>query len=852
MNEKRPLFGVILSTIDNVCQYEIFSGIADYANKNSINLLTYIGSYQTISYDFTSHLDTCLYNIKNNDSLDGVIIFSGFIASMTGNEYIEAYIAEISKNLPVVSVSYELPGTPSVMIDNISGMYDAVEHLIQNHGKKHIAFVKGPDGHPEAEDRFTGYKRALETHGIAYDERYIFPGNFSPVSGSMAVEKLHEMPGLCVDAIVACDDSTATGVLSELDKHEQSVENIAVVGFDDERGSSTFIPSISTVRQDFFSIGQKSAEMLLNQINGNSIEKSISLPSTFIARQSCGCPENELLDTKTIDSMLKEEINKAIDESDKNVVLRRIVSNLVLMSDIESLAEELNNSLPEISINKVLIGLYKNAITKSEKNVDRTIDKIIRIDTNDKIFSNNVHMQNSDSLTVRWLDFYDDEQDLLLFPLFFKDEELGIMLIPFDPGISVNTYETLRINISTAIKGARLLDDIHYQREQANAASKAKSDFLSSMSHEMRTPLNAIIGMTAIAKRANSLTEKDHSLKKIEDASTHLLGVINDVLDVAKIEANKMELVPIEFNFEKMVQKVITLIQFRSEEKQQILTVKIDKEIPPLVMGDEQRLSQVIMNLLSNAVKFTPENGRITLVATLNCENAEECELRISVTDTGIGMSPDQVERLFQPFVQAESGISRKFGGTGLGLVISKRIVELMDGKIWVKSEFGKGTRFNFTIKVKRSDKDDDVQSEDDIISGDSMVANEFEGKRLLLTDDLEINREILIVLLEESGLEIDTAQNGQEALDKVSKATEVYDIIFMDVQMPIMDGFEATRHIRLLPDNKGATVPIIAMTANVFKSDIEACIAAGMNDHFGKPYEVDRVLEILRKYLSV
>jgi signal transduction histidine kinase/DNA-binding response OmpR family regulator len=518
----------------------------------------------------------------------------------------------------------------------------------------------------------------------------------------------------------------------------------------------------------------------------------------------------------------------------------------------------------------------------------------------------------------------------------------------------------------------------------AEEASRAKSDFLANMSHEMRTPMNAIIGMTAIAKTSEDLERKDYCLQKVEEASTHLLGVINDILDMSKIEANKFELSPDRFNFEKMLQKVVNVVSFRVDEKKLRFTVYIDRDIPPELIGDDQRIAQVVTNLLSNAVKFTPENGAIHLEARLLEKETEKengpCTLQISVADTGIGISEEQQSRLFTSFQQAESGTSRKFGGTGLGLAISKRIVEMMGGRIGVESEPGKGSTFAFTLKAERTSGErprllnenvnwnnvrllvvddnryildyfgeiargiglacDTAESGEQAlamidrngayniyfvdwkmpgmngieltrrikaangeskavvimisstewtaIEGDAKNAgvnkfipkplfpsaivdylNEclgrglpapektqpeetasFEGKRLLLAEDVEINREIVLSLLEPTLLAIDCAENGAEAVRLFSESPERYDMIFMDVQMPEMDGYEATRRIRALGPPKAREIPIVAMTANVFREDIERCLAAGMNDHIGKPLDLDEVLSMLRKYL--
>jgi signal transduction histidine kinase/ActR/RegA family two-component response regulator len=389
--------------------------------------------------------------------------------------------------------------------------------------------------------------------------------------------------------------------------------------------------------------------------------------------------------------------------------------------------------------------------------------------------------------------------------------------------------------------------------EKAQAASFAKSNFLSNMSHEIRTPMNAIIGMTTIGKTADDLEKKDYAFGKIEGAANHLLGVINDILEMSKIESGKFELTFVEFNLEKLLQKVTNIISFPVNEKRQKFTVHIDDDVPRSLVGDDQRLTQVITNLLSNAVKFTPEEGSIHLGVNLEQSLNNFYRLKFSVKDTGIGISSEQKERLFTSFEQAEKSTSRKFGGTGLGLAISKSIVELMDGAIWIESELGKGAAFFFTINIKgggnnpRTEED----SPQDKITAGGLQTETFAGRRLLLAEDVDINREIVIELLKPLQLEIECAVNGLEAVQMFAADSGKYDLILMDVQMPEMDGFEATRKIRESDLPNAKEVPILAMTANVFREDIEKCLKAGMNDHIGKPLDIDDVLKKLKYYLN-
>jgi signal transduction histidine kinase/CheY-like chemotaxis protein/ferredoxin len=529
--------------------------------------------------------------------------------------------------------------------------------------------------------------------------------------------------------------------------------------------------------------------------------------------------------------------------------------------------------------------------------------------------------------------------------------------------------------IVSSILERELTESLIGAKEAALAGTQAKSDFLSKMSHEIRTPMNAIIGMTRIAENTSDIGKLKYCLATIKGSSTHLLGLINDILDMSKIEAGKFDLDSVPFNLEKTLSRICDIIDEKIEQKNQVLNILPALDMPMYYRGDELRLAQVLTNLLSNAAKFTPDGGRITVRVEETEQREDVSRLRFSVVDTGIGMTEEQKARIFSPFQQADRNITRRFGGTGLGLAISKNIVEKMNGRIWVASEPGKGSSFIFEVELERTkapaEKDppallpkglrilvveDDPDLLDLLVRGlkefgvvpdsapsgteaeklagaqaydavfvearlssageaknfigalaaaetlsrlldpekiimicsflewnriEEKVASlglkrrldkpvflstlfeaispavkavrsadkaetrpDFSGVCLLLAEDIDINREIFLAILEDTGINVETAENGRVALNMFRENPGKYDIIIMDVQMPEMDGIEATQAIRALDTEEAKSIPIVAMTANVFKEDIERCLVAGMNDHLKKPVEEKALLE--------
>ena len=384
-------------------------------------------------------------------------------------------------------------------------------------------------------------------------------------------------------------------------------------------------------------------------------------------------------------------------------------------------------------------------------------------------------------------------------------------------------------------------------KEAAEAANRAKSTFLANMSHELRTPLNGIMGMASLALRRASDPKQQFQLEKVLQSSEHLLRVINDVLDISKIEAERMTLEHIRLTLDQVLDNLMSLVGEEARAKGLSLDFRVALDLGRLpLLGDPLRLGQVLLNLVGNALKFTLEGGITVAVEALE-DDGHSLLLRWAVTDKGIGISAEDQARLFTAFEQADNSSTRRYGGTGLGLAISKRLVRMMGGDIGVESAPGKGSTFWFTVRMERADRAPQAAAEAPHPSPETELRSRYAGARILLAEDEPVNQAVTLELLEDAGLRVDLAENGAQAVELAGR--QHYDLLLLDVQMPKLNGMEAARAIRGLPGY--ATTPILAMTANAFEDDRRACLDAGMNEHIGKPVKPERLHAILLAWLD-
>gem|GEM_PF-1571766 len=388
--------------------------------------------------------------------------------------------------------------------------------------------------------------------------------------------------------------------------------------------------------------------------------------------------------------------------------------------------------------------------------------------------------------------------------------------------------------------------------EKANAEikehSRMKELFLANTSHEIRTPLNSIIGFSNLLLKEELSPKQLDYLKNIKASSDNLLVVLNDILDISKIEAGKMTFEKIAFSLPEIIDLIISFIDIKTQEKKQKFNYHLDPNVPKILIGDPTRLYQILLNLLSNAIKFTPSNGNISCSIKQKIKDKDKIKIEFEVSDTGIGMSEEQLKIIFQAFTQVEYSTTRKFGGTGLGLSIVKNLVELQGGEIFVESEIDKGTKFTFVLPFGVGDKSDNKKTEK---SKTTIQSHEAENIKILLVEDNPINQELIVDTIKawNKNISIKKAENGMVAIDLLTKNN--YSLIFMDIQMPLMDGIETTKQIREGHIKGKENIPIIAMTAHALKDEKDKCFAAGMNDYITKPFNPDDIFKIIKYYGS-
>ena len=859
---KRKNYALFVAMPDNEISNSVMRGAAKAAEEIDANLIIFpTGLMGMPFFDNDVNIFRYQYNVLSDyyksDSLDGAIIEYGTIVSDLDEAGKQEYLGRIG-DMKSVLLADSFEGHPGVCYDNESGLKDVIEHLITHHGLTKIGFISGHRDNYDANCRLNAYKEVMAAHGLSVPETYITYGNFSPYCEDVVSEFLDKNDG--IEAIACANDDMAVAVYSVMEKRGLTPgKDIRVTGFDNQSKCVLMRPPLTPVTAD----PSELAYTALKALDTGDINHIPNVPTRMVQRQSCGC-ENEIIYNSAGEVVGVASEEEYRNNSNKQLSQARRAAEFVGELELahrevayaqntgkEWLIPMLNAYTRMGAENTFIFGYKEPIINKNEG--DWVMPDTMELRAMYKDGQATIYAKGD--MLVDTLHVFDEDIiktgrrsiDLVL-PIFYMEKQLGMVITEIPVENVLFAYQ-LTNQISTTIRMVEIQEEnlrIQHDLEEAN---QAKSLFLANMSHEIRTPINAILGMDEMILRESINPEIIGYANDIQNATESLLSIVNDILDMSKIEAGKMTLMSLPYRLDQLVTDVVKQMKYRADEKDLELRLNLDIKLPSTLLGDDIRLRQILMNLLSNGVKYT-QKGYVELTVKGHVVD-KEVVLAISVEDTGMGIKEEDIGRLFGKFERLEEKRNRNIEGTGLGMSIITGLLELMGSSLKVKSTYGKGSKFSFVLRQP-------IVSDIPIGELKEMVtapkAKEYHESfrapeaRVLVVDDNDINRVVIKRLLNKSDMMIDEAANGLECLEKYVEND--YDLILLDHMMPVMDGIEALGRMKKLTKFIENPVPVVVLTANAIMGVEQEYLDKGFDAYLSKPVRPAKLEEAILRFL--
>lgn len=851
MKRARYTIGLLIDFLEMSYSGTIIRGCVEAAKQQNVNLLIYPGGAinENRSFDMNqvgadrysgagNIQKTILYEYAKQDDLDGVIISVATIGMYLSEAELKEFIASFS--VPVLLLEQEVEGYPCLRFTD-TGIALAVRHLITECGRKRIGYLSGPLENEDARQRLAVFRDAMEEYGCPVREELIAYGDFSPFCRE-AAERLFRESGLTPDAVCVANDAMCIPLYEAIRERGMTPgKEIAVTGYDNSNVAKEIEPMLTSVNADPKRLGETAVRLLLERLRTGTAESRI-LDVELLARQSSGKREEVRREEETAKTA---GIHSA--DSLKNVFINSIATDMMFWPEDRSREfQSVKHNLEKAGITEAYIYTYEQPFSRKREDPWKVPDTLFLQLAYGKTEENREVPVAVCGKEIVEKELADGEQHILVcYPIEVVGEHYGIMHLGYEPEFCMDIF-SIANQLATAFRTGDLI-------VQLGHATKAKSAFLANMSHEIRTPLNAVLGMNEMILRES----RDDAILKyasyIRSSGNTLLSLINEILDLSKIESGKMEIVPVDYDTGGLIADLYHMIQPRAQKKKLSFVMDIAEDIPKKLHGDDVRIRQVLTNLLTNAVKYTQE-GTVTFCLQWKKTEERKAELLAQVRDTGIGIREEDMERLFSDFQRLDQEKNRNIEGTGLGMGITVKFLEMMGSALEVQSAYGQGSVFSFCLEQEIVDETPMGSPAQQPVrkTGEEQTYRSrltAPKAKLLVVDDNEMNRIVIRKLLKITGAGLDTADSGAACLDCV-KAAE-YDLIFLDHMMPDMDGVETLQRVRRMLEEQGRRIPpIIVLTANAIAGARESYLEAGFTDYLSKPIDAGKLEEMLLQYL--